>query len=217
MSLRAMDWAISLPTSRRDEISDQAHLTLIALTDHGDRQGRGCFPSAATLASIRSVSIRTIRRHLAQLEDAGLIERGDQRLVNHIDQDRRPVVWDMTLITDEPVDNSVPPPVSGVTPLFDRGDTKGGDGVTPGVTQSPITITSNSYVPNSPRPAELSTGDKFDDCIVTATAHDETAGECIHGFSAGVHEMRNGKREPWCPFCRRLGCITSRPMETTNV
>ncbi len=92
MSLAALAWALwhaetKDPTER---------VVLIRLGDHADPDGRGAYPSQRTLAGL-DLTVRTVRRHLDALECRGLIRRGDQRLVDHIRSDRRPIVWDLDL------------------------------------------------------------------------------------------------------------------------
>nr|WP_264874452.1 helix-turn-helix domain-containing protein [Vibrio agarivorans] len=49
-------------------------LLLIKLADNADAQGR-CFPSCQYLARYCEVSLRTVKQHLAHLEDLGFIKR----------------------------------------------------------------------------------------------------------------------------------------------
>ncbi|GAB3622544.1 hypothetical protein GCM10027418_06260 [Mariniluteicoccus endophyticus] len=91
MSLHATVWAL-----KHAEVGDPiAKLILIGLADHARDDGTAAFPSQATLAAYAETTTRTVRTKLALLEDAGLIRRGDQRLVNHIQGNRRPIVWDL--------------------------------------------------------------------------------------------------------------------------
>lgn len=80
---------------------------LLGLANHADRDGRGSFPSQATLARYARKTDRAIRNDLDQLEADGLIARGDQRLVEHLPADERPVVWDLA------VDRKQVPPGKG--------------------------------------------------------------------------------------------------------
>jgi len=43
------------------------------------------------------VDVRTVRRRLAELEARGIIARGDQRAVEHLPADKRPIVWDVMI------------------------------------------------------------------------------------------------------------------------
>lgn len=74
-----------------------AKLVLLGLANHADQLGRGAFPSQATLAKYAQCSVRSVRRKLDGLEAAGVIRRGDQRLVDHRRPDQRPIVWDLDL------------------------------------------------------------------------------------------------------------------------
>lgn len=141
MSLRAMLWALyDAPT---DDLPAGAFRVLLALADHADDRGWNAWPSANTLAGNLRYSRRTVLRHLAALRDAGLIYEGDQRCVEHIRGDRRPVVYNLDLglrgdKTDTPhgVTPAVMSPAHGVTETGSRGDSPVPDGVTPAVTQT---------------------------------------------------------------------------------
>jgi Helix-turn-helix domain len=88
-----MSWALD-----EAQVTDPTQaLVLVALADNAQDDGRNAFPSQATLARRARVSDRTIRRILAQLEADGVIRRGDQRVVEHLPADRRPVVWDLVM------------------------------------------------------------------------------------------------------------------------
>ena len=95
MSVQAMAWAIE----QRRETDPTARHLLLAMGNYADKTGRNCFPSVATLASDTGLSERTIRQKLAQLEAAGLIRRGNQRIaeVEIARADRRPVVYNLDL------------------------------------------------------------------------------------------------------------------------
>jgi hypothetical protein len=72
-------------------------LLLVALADRAGDDGRGAWPSQQWLAERVRVNDRSIRRLLHSVEGRGIIERGDQRLVEHLPADRRPVVWNLCL------------------------------------------------------------------------------------------------------------------------
>lgn len=90
-----MLWALGAPEAA--QASDGARLVLIALADSAGVDGSAAWPSASTLAEGLVVSVRTVRRRLEELESRGLIRRGDQRLVDHLRADRRPVVYDLAM------------------------------------------------------------------------------------------------------------------------
>ncbi|WAB09153.1 helix-turn-helix DNA binding protein [Arthrobacter phage Eesa] len=93
MSLTAMVWALKT-ADVPDPIS---HLVLIGLADHADDDGRNARPSVGLLADYARCSPRSVQRKLRTLEDWGLIWQGDQRIVEHLRSDRRPVVYDLNL------------------------------------------------------------------------------------------------------------------------
>lgn len=102
MSIEAVSWALN--TKR--VATPMQRLVLIAVANHADKRGQSAWPSQETLAEYCCCSSRTIRRQLSELEESGLIRRGDQRLVSHFRGGYRPVVYDVDLGGDEPVDNS---------------------------------------------------------------------------------------------------------------
>lgn len=94
MSLQAMTWVMREAPVGKD---CAARVILYALADHEDPKGRGAYPSVKTLAELSHLSVRTVQRKLDELEELGVIKRGDQRLVSHIRADRRPVVRDLSM------------------------------------------------------------------------------------------------------------------------
>jgi hypothetical protein len=88
-----MTWALE----EAPEVPAHLVATLIGLANHADRHGRGAYPSQATLAEYTRKTDRGIRNDLGALLEAGLIRRGDQRLVAHIAADERPVVYDLAV------------------------------------------------------------------------------------------------------------------------
>lgn len=72
-------------------------LVLQSLADAGDEDGCNCYISQDTIAERAMISSRSVRDRLAELEERGLIARGDQRAASHIPADRRPVVWDVMI------------------------------------------------------------------------------------------------------------------------
>lgn len=93
MSLQAMVWAL-----KTAPVPDPiAHLVLIGLADHAGDDGRTARPPVSLLAEYARCSPRSVQNKLRLLEELGLIMRGDQRMVEHIRADRRPVVWDLDI------------------------------------------------------------------------------------------------------------------------
>lgn len=90
-----MAWAIE-----QDITTDPAStLVLICLANYADKFGRSAFPSVDTLCKESRLSERTIRQRLRELEELGLIKRGDQSVVSiYIKrEDRRPICYDLQL------------------------------------------------------------------------------------------------------------------------
>lgn len=120
MSLSAMVWAL-----KHAPVTDpHEHLVLIGLADHAGDDGTGARPSATTLAEYARCSVRTVRYRLKALEAAGLIRRGDQRSVEHLRADRRPVVYDLMVNGVHVIH-----PADGVHGEVERGAQPGTDGV----------------------------------------------------------------------------------------
>lgn len=99
MSLEAMTWALK----NAPVLNAQEHVLLIALADRADDCGRAAWPSQRWLAQRGRCSDRTVRRHLSAMESRGLLLRGDQRMVEHLPVDRRPIVWDLNMALVETV------------------------------------------------------------------------------------------------------------------
>lgn len=72
-------------------------LILVGLADHAGDDGADAYPSQALLARYGRCSPSTVKRRLSSLEDAGLIQRGDQQKVAHLPPNRRPIVWHLNL------------------------------------------------------------------------------------------------------------------------
>lgn len=93
MSLTAMVWAL-----KKAQVPDPiSHLVLIGLADHADDNGQNARPSVALLADYARCSPRSVQRKLRDLNECGLIWPGDQRGVEHLRSDRRPVVYDLAI------------------------------------------------------------------------------------------------------------------------
>lgn len=93
VSLAAMLWALN-----EAQVTDPvAKLILIAMGDHANPQGQGCYAAQSTLAAQALCTDRTVRTHISEMERAGVIRRGDQQMVDHFRPDRRPVVWDLAM------------------------------------------------------------------------------------------------------------------------
>lgn len=149
-------------------VADQAQLcVLLGLANHADRYGRAAFPSRETLAEYARCSVRTVSRHLAALEAAGVIERGDQAHTAYLRGDRRPVVWDISAMQrgDTRGDNLTPRTPRGVT-----GDRHGVSPVTPEPSMNHPVVTPHRGVTTRARGRDPRRCDKHQ--------HDDTPPPC---------------------------------------
>lgn len=92
MSVEAQAWAISQSTGNATR-----KLVLWGLANGADKHGVGAWPSVETLAEYAECDPRTVRRHLSTLLEMGMVREGDQRMVQHLDPRRRPIVYDLAM------------------------------------------------------------------------------------------------------------------------
>ena len=164
MSLKAMVWAIN-----EASVTKQSHLCiLMALADNADDTGRNAWPSVATIARKARCSVRSVYRYLEEMENAGLIRRGDESFVKHLPANRRPIVWDlvMSVSPDSRDDSLTPLDDSGVTKTASRGDSQNTSGVTAvAYKQSIEPIELNTPYPlegkNNPKPETDANASRF--------------------------------------------------------
>ncbi|WP_336334680.1 helix-turn-helix domain-containing protein [Pseudomonas putida] len=92
-----MTWALAIPKSSLE--NPAARHVLLCLANYAGSDGRGAFPSAATLSEDTGLSERTVRLKLDELAAAGWIVEGNQAIAAaYIDRrDRRPVVYDLQI------------------------------------------------------------------------------------------------------------------------
>jgi hypothetical protein len=95
MSAQAVAWA--LDATLTGKIGPEARLVLAVLADYADADGRGAYPSASTIAERLATTVRSVRRSLVALVEAGLIGPGDERLVWKYHTNARPAVWDLAV------------------------------------------------------------------------------------------------------------------------
>jgi DNA-binding transcriptional ArsR family regulator len=69
MSIDAMSWAF------KQDLPPSEKLVLLSLADHHNGGTGLCIPSQASVAEQTSMSVRTVQRHMASLEERGLIRR----------------------------------------------------------------------------------------------------------------------------------------------
>lgn len=107
-------------------------MVLYALANCAKDDGTAAWPSMQWIADRACCSRQTVRRHLRALESRGVIRKGDQRHVDHIRPDKRPVVWNLNLFADRTagVQNDTPnqagyqPGPTGVSTATERGITR---------------------------------------------------------------------------------------------
>lgn len=99
MSLRALTWAIYDIAPTLTDAS--AYRILLVLADEADNDGRGVYLSAATIAERTGLSPRTVATKLKDLETMGITRRGDQSIVAYLPANRRPIVRDLNITTDD--------------------------------------------------------------------------------------------------------------------
>ena len=132
MSIKVISWVREhAPTENPAELC-----ILYSLADRANDDGQGCWPSVATMAEESRCSERTVQRHLRNLEQRGVIRRGDQRLVERYRADRRPIVWDLNL-SFEREDTGC----QSVMPSQSRGDKSGTNGVTNSASRGDTVVT----------------------------------------------------------------------------
>jgi len=122
MSLRATLWALD-----NAPVEDPLQLlVLIALADEANDSGRNAAPAIKTLMVRARCSERTVRRKLRELQIAGVITEGDQRILSYLQKGHRPTVYDLVMtkhrgVTVTPLSDLRP---ASVTPLSDAGDSR---------------------------------------------------------------------------------------------
>lgn len=110
MSLRAILWVMNdAPVDNQTELA-----ILYALADRASDDGSTAWPSQEWIAHRARCTARTVRTHLKNMEERGLIKRGNPKFVEHIRKDVRPIVWDLNLSLKRPEndDRKILPPGS---------------------------------------------------------------------------------------------------------
>lgn len=102
MSVEAVSWAINKAPVGGNVT---ARMILVSLADKADEYGRDAWKYTSAIADSIRKSDAMVFRTLAWLEKIGVIERGDQRLVDHYPEYARPVVWNLRLdLVQEPTE-----------------------------------------------------------------------------------------------------------------
>ncbi|MDH6283251.1 helix-turn-helix domain-containing protein [Prescottella agglutinans] len=141
MSIEAIAWVLEradIPSPSPTGIPSAPSLSmvLLGLANHADRRGEDAYPSVRTLSRYARISERQVQRCLSALLELGLIERGNQRIVEaKIErEDRRPVVYN--LLIERGVSSSPRPQKPQIergdnsSPRSERGDKSAPNGVT---------------------------------------------------------------------------------------
>jgi len=93
MTLQALVWA----TVEAPDVPTHCLAVLQGLANHAKEDGRDAYPSVELLSYYARKSERAVARDLAELEERGLIRRGDQRAAFRIPAQYRPTVWDLAV------------------------------------------------------------------------------------------------------------------------
>lgn len=128
MSFEATSWALEQP------IGGTKKIVLFGIASHADRHGRNAWPSVETLATYAHVDPRSVQRAIAELQEAGYLEREISAGGTAAMRDwKRPNLYHLSMVRN-------PAPVvhrgdASVTPTGDTGVRGWGDAsVTGGVT-----------------------------------------------------------------------------------
>ncbi|MFQ9708085.1 MAG: winged helix-turn-helix domain-containing protein [Bifidobacterium dentium] len=102
MSVRAVSWAIDqAPVGG----NTTARMILVSLADKADEYGRDAYKYVSAIADSIRKSDSTVSRNLAWMEEIGVIERGNQHLVDSYPEYARPIVYDLRLdLVQEPTE-----------------------------------------------------------------------------------------------------------------
>lgn len=105
MSVRAVSWAIDqAPVGG----NTTARMILVSLADRADENGRNAYKYVSAIADSIRKSDSTVSRTLTWMEEIGVIERGNQHLVDSYPWYARPVVYDLRLdLVQEPTPRQV--------------------------------------------------------------------------------------------------------------
>ena len=105
MSVRAVAWAIDqAPVGG----NTTARMILVSLADKADEYGRDAYKYVSAIADSIRKSDSTVSRTLAWMEEIGVIERGNQHLVDSYPEYLRPVVYDLRLdLVQEPTPRQI--------------------------------------------------------------------------------------------------------------
>ncbi|MEF0147420.1 helix-turn-helix domain-containing protein [Pseudomonas guariconensis] len=114
MSVQAMTWALQ----QQEVVESHARHVLLCLANYADQDGRAAFPSVARLATDTGLSPRTVQYRLRELEQCGVIRRGNQAIpAAYISQrDRIPACYDLAVERGAPCAPGARHDATGCTP-----------------------------------------------------------------------------------------------------
>jgi hypothetical protein len=195
MSFQASEWAANVPHGLVGYVAFRA---LALLANDAKEDGRATWLEASTIASRLEVSKRTVERAMDELRRHRLIEYGDQRYVQHLPANKRPPVYDLTMLSADALKrhkemlSTGPAHTPPVGPSKLSAPTQG-DG--PKLSTGPTAVV-GSYKEEPPLlPTKSSRGDHSN-----AHARDGL-GPCPGRRDAGPHTFRG--RWQWCDHCNR--------------
>lgn len=96
MSIEASSFVLGVAMGRGNGIRK---LILLGFANHADKHGRP-YPSTRTIAEYAECDVRTVQRHVGWLIANGYLHEGDQRMVDHLDPQYRPIVYDVAMTTE---------------------------------------------------------------------------------------------------------------------
>lgn len=108
MSTEAITWvlqhAVGVDKHTGQLVDVPPHLiaVLLGLANHAHADGTAAFPGQPQLAHYARKTDRAVRGDLTKLLELKVIRLGDQRLVDHIPADERPVVYDLAMERGRP-------------------------------------------------------------------------------------------------------------------
>lgn len=161
MSWQATAWADGLAY---DRVGPLAYRVLIKLANVAAADGTRAFRSNTQVAQELGVSVRSVQRGLRELEQQGLIAKGDQRLVQHLRADRRPRVYDLAMPKTTAKDMALIEAWNGATELSTDATT-GRQKDTDGMTAAVVTYKNDRTITKETKPSTVQP------CPTTGDAH----------------------------------------------
>ncbi|MCK2028108.1 helix-turn-helix domain-containing protein [Microbacterium sp. SSW1-47] len=170
MSLEAFIWVSKLPL---DVVPPTAFRVLLLLANHAHSDGRNVWRKKSELANELGCSLRTVERAFRDLRVRGLIKHGDQRLTEHLRNDRKPVVFDLNFEFGREYSEA---------PLFANGPTTA---VGASASHDPTTVVGSHGPTNLSRPDEIRTNDPTT-VVAHRTVIEPSNSSLVSTYRAGV-------------------------------